>query len=130
MPISCIFCNLSDFDRYHFIAFCSIPQKVIQLLSPKIPFLSSLSNWESLLDNVWAKDRLGIEGPKFLIFSLFLLEIHNSFYSKLANNDYYIDHKLIAYCLIKKLKDHIIISNLLKFNRKYTRNLSRICNNL
>ena len=83
-----------------------------------------------LLSQKWIKGRLNIEGPKFLVFSLFLTEIYYQFYKKAANTSYYVDYKILVHNIIKRFKDHINIVKLNNFNKKYVKQLQFICNNI
>ena len=128
--ISCSFCDLPDFDRQHLVSECYIAKKTIQLLSTKLKLYINYTNWEVFLSQKWIKGRLNIEGPKFLVFSLFLTEIYYQFYKKAANTSYYVDYKILVHNIIRRFKDHINIVKLNNFNKKYVKQLQFICNNI
>ena len=128
--IHCAFCNQPNFDQNHMFISCPIPNKVIQFLSTKMPIYKGFFDWEALLIHHWKKGRLKIEGPKLLLFSLFIIEIFSSFYKKAFNNQYYIDHILIAHNIIKRTNDSIKIAKYLNFNIDFIQNLSHIYINL
>ena len=126
--ISCSFCNTPEFDRQHLISHCYLAKKTSQLLSTKLNLTLNYTDWVTLLSQKWKRGRIIKEGPKFLIFSLFLTELYYQFYKKAADNSYYIDYKITTFNILKKINDHIKIAIKLNYNNLFIENLKLICN--